>query len=153
MLENLKEEVLQLQIQNKNLTNKLKSLTDRNQEWRTVNNDKYYITHIVIWQDYNLTPFYKTFSGTFSLSLNDVLFVDPSLSQLLKSGDLYQVTETLTSFKYDKVNFSFVYLNNGNVKMYVLGKPDVVENSTHRSLAMHSKEESTVFHMDSANGL
>lgn len=47
MLENLKE-VLQLQIQSKNFTNKLKSLTDTNQELRTVNNDKYYVTHIII---------------------------------------------------------------------------------------------------------
>lgn len=146
VVENLKQEILQLQVQNLKLNQQLKQITDTNQELTTINKDKYL-------QDYNLAPFFKSFSKEVSLFRNDVIFLEPSLSQILKSGSLYQVTETLTSLSYDKANYSFICLNNGTVKSSIQEKPDFVENSSHWSLIVHSKGEKTVFHMDSAKGL
>jgi hypothetical protein len=146
IVEHLRCEILELKAQNKKLKEEMKLMMETNHELRIINKDKYL-------QDYNLDPFFITFSKELALIRNDVIFLNPSLSQILKSGSLYQVTEILTSLSYDQANYLFICLNNGTIINNTTGKPDIVGNSTHWSLLVHSKEEKSFFHIDSAKGV
>ena len=70
----------------------------------------------------------------------NVIFVDPSVVQILKKSDKNTVKDTIENFKMDEKEYIFLPVNNHNK----LGE----EGGSHWSLLVYSKEYRGFFHHD-----
>src|SRR5436190_21973804 len=61
--------------------------------------------------DHVLDAYFQAFSEDISKSRNDITFLGPSSSQLLKCGDPYQILELVTCLSLETFNYIFFCVN------------------------------------------
>lgn len=103
--------------------------------------------------DSYINPYITIFTQEMSNIRPDVLIINPSVTQCLKYGDLYSVTEILTNLQFDKMNFLIFCLNNYAEQPIDYIRPKKVARGAHWSLLIYSKPDNAVFHLDSLKGI
>lgn len=104
--------------------------------------------------DIFLDEYFKAFSTDISRSRSDVLLLGPSTSQLLKSGNSYQVLECATCLSMESFNYLFFCVNDSieTHKVYSARESTNI-NGSHWSLLFINRLNQISYHFDSIKGL
>lgn len=103
--------------------------------------------------DDHIRIYFESFQNLTSNIRNDVLFANPSLTQLLKcSSSNYTILSTLTDISFNNINYAFFPVNN-----HMVSDSDIITandtKGTHWSLLIFNREQSKFYHCDSLKGL
>lgn len=107
--------------------------------------------------DIYLETYYQTFSKNISKSRSDVLLLGPSMSQLFKCGDSYQVLETATRLTLNSFNYVFFCVSDSvesnDPKQVQESNNNIKTNGCHWSLLLLNRFNKACYHFDSIKGL
>lgn len=103
--------------------------------------------------DSYLKAFYSSLTKEISKFNNSILFVSPSVTDLIKNGSNFQVLSTLTNLNYNEMSYVFFCLNNFNENRHNNETYGLEERGSHWSLLVYDKFKNIFQHYDSINGL
>jgi hypothetical protein len=133
------ESLLKLQHEIENLKNEketlLKNLLSMKEEQKQFR-DKHWLN------DDHLTTFFNSFISDVNCR-DDIAFISPSTSHILRNGTFHEVLIHLTGLAFDKVNIAFICLNNATL----------TNDGSHWSLLVYNRPDKAVYHLDSCVGL
>lgn len=64
--------------------------------------------------DIQIQHYFNSLSKEISKNRNDILFMGPSMSQIMKNGTTYDIMINLTALSFHQVTFAFFCVNNYN---------------------------------------
>lgn len=109
--------------------------------------------------DCHIIKIFENFSYQANKMRKDIIFVQPNITQLLKSESLYEILDALTSINFDDANIAFFAINDYNQcnEKTVFGDEFSIQGindskGAHWSLLILSKKEKTFYHLDSIRG-
>lgn len=98
--------------------------------------------------DIQLQSYFQCISDEISAIRNDIILVEPTVTQLLMYCSEYDNIITLTSLHFNEANYVFFSINNSPKNQNSNGN-----NGSHWSLLVYSKIDNTFRHYDSVYGL
>lgn len=149
----LLEKVKALELENINLLVQVKSLTTEINKLQRpdpkVLNDKWL-------EDIHLDAYFNGIYCDILSQNTNISLIGPSLTQILKSGDEFDVIQTLADTSFYKTNIAFFCVSNCLNNEYTRYKDPTLQlsaRSSHWSLLICNKHEQKFYHIDSIRGL
>jgi hypothetical protein len=111
--------------------------------------------------DEHIKSVFKCYSTYVSQTRNDIIFVEPNVSQVLKSGSLYDIMQVLSPLDFEKINLAFfavsdynqcidnIMFQNENLKNH----ENLTFKGAHWSLLIFHRMSQTFYHLDSIKGI
>lgn len=141
----LKKQIINLEAKCNSL--KLPLETNNNIK-QTLNEDKWL-------DDLYIDSFFNSLTTEISksYSASGILFVNPSITHLIKNGTNYEILSTLTSLNYNEMDFVFFCLNDFNENLKDENSYHKFHRGSHWSLVVFNKKANLFEHYDSISGL
>lgn len=117
--------------------------------------------NIDLWmKDDHIKQVFKSYSALVSQTRKDIIFVEPNVTQVLKSTSLYDSLQVLSPLDFDQVNLAFFALSNYNQcnddTLFKNKKPmscqQTIYKGAHWSLLIFHRSSQTFYHVDSIKG-
>jgi hypothetical protein len=147
IINDLQKQIQILQDEKKQTQNELQNLMSKYSNLELKLNTKWV-------DDEYIEAHFKCFSKETEKYRNDILFIGPTTSQLLKHGNLYDNLFTLTSLSFDTKQFVFICVNNCDEIQNEHKLPNNshfvnVMRGSHWSLLLLNRSNQTFYHFDS----